>query len=230
MDMASDKFSHAFRNKEVTWQLKTDLIISNDRLILFTPNDNKIDVVDLSTMAAYSMSLPFSIESILPASEEKFLIQSDSNKKYVLVKSSSSNPCPNLLKDVEEVASGVKKMGSFLTCGKESLREDILSKALKQNVDSPNRLLASDNTFANIIVGFPELDSVNEVYLWPRKERLRNSGQVITTDHGQIVRTISPNFVPKEVFPDGKKPSEISAYFEIVDTSNHKVRYLPIPQ
>lgn len=216
------KFSQVFRNKEIIWQLKSDLLVSNDRLILFTPDDNKMEIVNLDTMIVYSMNFPFPVESILIASEEKWLIQSNSKKKYLLVKSLSDNPCPNVLKEIEETPL---EIGDFLSCGKESLREDHLSNALKQNIDSPNRILVSDNSFATIIVGFPELDSANDVYHWPRDKRMRNSAQPIIADRGQIVRTISSNFVPKDIFSNGNK-----AYFEIVDTFNHKVRYLPIPQ
>lgn len=230
MDVASDKISHAFGNKGSTWQLLSDLVTSNDRLILFTPNSDRIEVVDLSTMAAYSMVMPFEIESILPASEERWLIQSNTRKKYAFVKSLPANPCPNVLKEIEEVDSDAFKIGSFLSSGRSSLKGDILSSALKQNIDSPNRLLATENTFATVVVGFPELDSSNEVFVWPRKQARRASDSPIITEHGQVVRTISASEVPKEVFSDGKKPVEISAYFEIVDTVNQKARYLPIPE
>lgn len=230
MDMASDKFSQTFRNKDVIWKMKTDFLISDDLLILFTPYDNQIEIVNLQKMAVYSMNLPFRIESILPALENRWLIQSNSNKIYTLVKSSATNPCPNVLKSIEIAAVNGDKLGDLVSCGKDNLREDILSNALKKNINSPNRLLADDKNFATIIVGFPELDGENDVFFWPRKEKRKISCQPIITDNGQIVRTISPNLVPRGIFPDDKKPLEVSAYFEIVDTCNHKVRYLPIPQ
>ena len=230
MDVASDKISQAFGNAGFIWQLKSDLITSNDRLVLYTPNSNRIEVVDLSTMSAYSIIMPFEIKSILPASEEKWLIQSNSRKKYVFVKSSPSNPCPNILKQIEDVDSDTSKIGSFLSSARDSLKEDILSSALKQNINSPNRLLATENTFATIVVGFPELDSSNEVFLWPRKEGRITSGSPIITEHGQVIRTIPASEVPKEVFSEGKKQGEVSAYFEVIDTISHKARYLPIPQ
>ena len=230
IDVASGKIYQAFGNKELIWKLKPDLLESNNRLVLYAPNSNKIEVVDLSSMAAYSMMLPFEIESILLASEKKWLIQTNSRKKYVLVKSLPTNPCPNILKEIEEVDSDATGIGSFLASSKESLKENILSSAVNQNINSPNRLLATDNTFATIVIGFPELDSANEVFLWPRQERSKNSSPPIVTEHGQIVRIVSLNEVPKEASLDGRKQTEVSAYLEVVDTINHKARYLPIPQ
>ncbi|KAL6257046.1 hypothetical protein P5V15_011981 [Pogonomyrmex californicus] len=210
--------------------MNTDLLLSHNLIVLYTQDHDKIEVINLQNMCAYSMTLPNYIESVLLASDKKWLIQDVSKDKYILTKSSDSNPCPNVLRELDESNSADLKTGSVLNCGKSSLHKTELSKALQQKIDCPNRLLATDNTYAGIATGFPDLESSNELHFWPRKGRMRSFIKPIITQDGQVVRTISSNQVPDEVFPKDKKPTGICGYLEIVDTVNHKLRYIPIPE
>jgi len=230
LDVASDKLSNTFRSKTPQWKMKADLLSSHNLIVLYTQNHNKVEAVNLQNMCAYSMNLPCKIESILLASDKKWLIQDTSKNKYVLMKSTDSDPCPNILHEMNESNSTDLKTSSVLNCGRSSLHKTELSKALQQKIDSPNRLLVTDNTYAGIVIGFPDLDSSNDLHFWPRKERTRSFMPPIITQNGQVIRTISPSQVPDEVYPKDKKHAGISAYLEIVDTVNHKLRYLPIPE
>lgn len=230
LDVASDKLSNAFRSKTPQWKMKADLLSSHNLIVLYTQNHNKVEAINLQNMCAYSMNLPCKIESILLASDKKWLIQDTSKNKYVLMKSTDSDPCPNILHELNESNSTDLKTSSVLNCGRSSLHKTELSKALQQKIDSPNRLLVTDNTYAGIVIGFPDLDSSNDLHFWPRKERTRSFMTPIITQNGQVIRTISPSQVPDEVYPKDKKHAGISAYLEIVDTVNHKLRYLPIPE
>lgn len=230
LDVASDRLSNAFRSKNFQWKMKMDLLSSHNLIVLYTQDHDKIDVINLQNMSAYSMSLPCSIESILLASDRKWLIQDASKDKYILTKSSDSDPCPNVLRGLDESNSVDLKTGSVLNCGRSSLHKIELSKALQQKIDCPNRLLVTDNTYAGIATGFPDLDSSNELHFWPRRERTRSFITPIVTQNGQVIRTISPSQVPDEVYPKDTKQTGISGYLEIVDTVNHKLRYIPIPE
>lgn len=230
LDAASNRISNALRSKNPQWKMKADLLQSHNLIVFFTHNHDKIDVVDLQSMRAYSMNLPFNIESILLASDRKWLVQDTSKSKYILMKSSDVDPCPNILRELNESNSSYLKTGSVLCCGRESLREAELSKALQQKIDSPNRIVVTDNTYAGIAIGFPDLDSSNDLHFWPRKGRTRSFMTPIVTQNGQVIRTISSDQVPDEVYPKDKKHTGVAGYLEIVDTVNHKLRYIPIPE
>lgn len=210
--------------------MKTELLSSHDLIVLYTQDQDKLEVVNLQSMCAYSMNLPCNIESVLLASARKWLIQDTSKNKYVLVKSTDQDPCPNVLRELDESNSTDLKTGRVLNCGRDSLHKAELSEALQQKVDCPNRLLVTDNTYAGIALGFPDLDSTSELHFWPRKARTRSFITPIVTQNGQVIRTISPDQVPEEVQPRGTKLAGISGYLEIVDTVNHKLRYIPIPE
>ncbi|XP_011166750.2 von Willebrand factor A domain-containing protein 8 isoform X1 [Solenopsis invicta] len=230
LDVASDRISSAFRNRNFQWQMKADLLQSHNLIVLYTQDHDKIEVINLQSMCAYSMSLPCNIESILLASDRKWLIQSASKDKYVLTKSSDSDPCPNVLRELDESNSVDLKTGTVLNCGRSSLHKTELSKALQQKIDCPNRLLVTDNTYAGIATGFPDLDSSNELHFWPRRGRTRSFITPIVMQNGQVIRTVSPSLVPDEVYPKDTKHAGISGYLEIVDMVNHKLRYIPIPE
>ncbi|XP_072747214.1 von Willebrand factor A domain-containing protein 8 [Anoplolepis gracilipes] len=230
LDVASDRLSNAFRSRIPQWKMKADLLSSHNLIVLYTQNHNKIEAVNLQNMCVYSMNLPCNIETILLASDRKWLIQDTSKNKYVLMKSADSHPCPNILHELDEANSTDLKSGSVLNCSKSGLHKTELSKALQQKIDAPNRLLVTDNTYAGIVIGFPDLDSSNDLHFWPRKRRTRSFTTPIITQNGQVIRTISPSQVPDEIYPKDTKQTGISAYLEIVDTVNHKLRYLPIPE
>ncbi|KAI4486325.1 hypothetical protein M0802_012344 [Mischocyttarus mexicanus] len=225
-----DKITNSFGRQNLDWKMLPDLIASNNQLVFFIPNNNKIEVVNLDSMSTYSINLPCDVESILLASANKWLIQDTSKNKYIFDKSVESQPCPNVLREIQESNSNFLKKGSLLSCTQENLHSNILSEALKQKINSPNRLLVTNNIYAGIVTGFPELDSANELHYWPRKRRFNSFIKPIVLNDGQVIRTISTEQVPEEVSPSDKKHTGISGYLEIVNTVNHKVRYIPIPE
>ncbi|KAG7197989.1 hypothetical protein KM043_016215 [Ampulex compressa] len=229
LDIASDKISNAFKRGNLHWKMKSDLILSHNQVIFFTYNNNKIEVIDLRSMQAYSFILPCDIESILLASHEKWLVQDTSKGKYLLTKSSDAAPCPNVLRSLEESNSSYLKRGSLLSCGKGSLHSTVLSAALQQKIDSPNRLLVTDNTYAGIVVGFPDLDHFSELHFWPRKSRNKSFMPPIVTENGEVIKTVTTEQVPDEVLPNDRRRLGVAGYLEIVDTVNHKLRYIPVP-
>ncbi|KAK2575217.1 hypothetical protein KPH14_002679 [Odynerus spinipes] len=229
-EQTAGKISNAFGLQNLYWKMLPDLISPNNQIVFFVPNGNKIEVVDLGTMSAYSINVPCEIESILLTSANKWLLQDTLKNKYVLGKSVESQPCPNVLRQVEESSSTFLKRGTLLSCAQYNLHPNILNEALNQKMDSPNRLFVTDNTYAAIVTGFPELDSANELHYWPRKERSASLLTPIITKDGQVIRTISTEQVPEEVCPADKQLAGISGYLEVVNTANHKIRYIPIPE
>lgn len=229
-DMASDKISNALRNTNLHRKMKTDLIKSHNQIVFYVYNSNKIEVVDLNRMCFYTLNLPFEIESILLPSEKRWLIQSRNQKKYILKKSVDSSPCPNILQQVEESSKNNFENDLFLSCTGSNLNSNLLSAALKQKIDSPNRLLVSNNTYATIAVGFPDLDSFNQLHTWPRPKQSRSSAPPVFMDNGQIIRTVTPREVPNDILPNTGANLGVVGYLEIVDIVNQKLRYIPVPE
>lgn len=228
--MASDKISNALRNTSFHRKMKTDLIKSHNQIVFYVYNSNKIEVVDLNRMCFYIVNLPFEIESVLLPSEKRWLIQDRNQNKYILKKSVESSPCPNVLQEVEESSKNNFENDLFLSCTDSNLNSNLLSIALKQKIDSPNRLLVSSNTYATIAVGFPDLDSFNELHTWPRPKQSRSSAPPIFMDNGQIIRTVTAREVPNDILPNTKANLGVVAYIEIVDIVNQKLRYIPVPE
>lgn len=229
-DATSNKITNALKNMNIRRKMKPDLLKSHNQIVFYSYNSNKIELIDLNFMCFYTINLPFKIQSILLPSEKKWLIDDTERNKYILKKSTYSSPCPNILLKVEESSKHNFKIDSFLNCTNSSLNSNLLSAALKQKIDSPNRLLVSDNTYANIAVGFPDLDSFNELYSWPRAKSSNNFTPTISMDNGQIVKVVTPQEVPDEVFPKTGQNYGIARYLEIVDIVNHKLRYIPVPE
>lgn len=229
-DIASNKISNALRNVSFHRRMKPDLIKSHNQIVFYTYNSNKIEVIDLNRMCFYTMNLPFDIESILLPSEKRWLIQASNESKYILKKSTDSSPCPNVLQQVEESSKNSSETDLFFGCTGSNLSSNALSAALKQKIDSPNRLLVSDNTYASVAVGFPDLDSFNELHSWPRPKHIRSSIPPVFMDNGQIIRLVTSREVPDDVIPNIETNLGIIGYLEIVDIVNQKLRYVPVPE
>ena len=229
-DIASNKISNALRNVSFHRRMKPDLIKSHNQIVFYAYNSNKIEVIDLNRMCSYTMNLPFEIQSILLPSEKRWLIQATDKNKYILKKSADSSPCPNVLQQVEESSKNSSETDLFLGCTGSNLSSNVLSAVLKQKIDSPNRLLVSDNTYASIAVGFPDLDSFNELHSWPRPKQIRSSIPPVFMDNGQIIRFVTSREVPNDVSPNIETNLGIIGYLEIVDVVNQKLRYMPVPE
>nr|XP_050853012.1 von Willebrand factor A domain-containing protein 8 [Vespula vulgaris]XP_050853013.1 von Willebrand factor A domain-containing protein 8 [Vespula vulgaris] len=230
LEQTVDKISNSLGRQNFNWKMLPDLIASENQIVFFVPNNNKMEVVNLDSMSAYSINLPCDVESILLASANKWLIQDTFKNKYIFEKSVESQPCPNVLREIQESDSTYLRKDLLLNCAQENLHENILSEALQRKINSPNRLLVTNNIYAGIVIGFPELDSANELHYWPREKRLNSYITPIITNDGQVIRTVSTKQVPEEVCPSDKKHTGIAGYLEVVNTVNHKVRYIPIPE
>ncbi|CAL7944841.1 unnamed protein product [Xylocopa violacea] len=229
-DKASDTISNSFRTMNIRWRMKSDLIVPHNQIVFYTYNSNKMEMLDLNSMCSYTINLPFKVESILVPSEKKWLLQDTNNNKYILKKSTDTSPCPNILQEVEESSKNNFKVGSFLSSTSDNLNSNVLSAALQEKTDSPNRLLATNKTYASIAVGFPDLDSFNELHSWPRPDNLRSFASPVVMENGQIITTILPHDVPDEVLPKTRRHAGVAGYLEVVDTVAHKLRYIPIPE
>ncbi|XP_043278620.1 von Willebrand factor A domain-containing protein 8 isoform X2 [Venturia canescens] len=231
LSSASEKWSQTFGNRSTFWRMSGDLLRSDNLVIFYTYNEDRIEATNMETLTSYSMTLPCKIESLLVPSSDKWLIQDTSKNLYVLQKSGENDPCPNILKEIARVSVNKSPNIGRLTGSSNSNMDDaLLGKALNEQISSPNRILASDSTYASLAIGFPELEGSNEIYTWPRNERVSASNPPLITEQGQVIRTLPSNKVPEEVIPGDPKSQRFSGFLEIVDPVNQTNRYLAIPE
>ncbi|CAJ1078932.1 von Willebrand factor A domain-containing protein 8 isoform X1 [Xyrichtys novacula] len=233
-------------------------------LLFYKENGNQLEVLDVLEGRVHSISLPINLKSVHLVAEDRWLLlESNTNKKFLLTKpmhmaAEDSGVCQLHSISEDPVSSGhgvgsvEASVPQMLSC--EQLPNENLSAALDQKIVSPNRVLADTGSYAQIIVGFPDLVSPNEVYGFKRRVDLsemksgdsgantffrgslrsasaKRENCVSLLSANQVVRALPPNKVPlKEVYPKDITPPMTAAYLEVTDLSSKKVKYIPVPR
>ncbi|XP_075708404.1 von Willebrand factor A domain-containing protein 8 isoform X2 [Rhinoderma darwinii] len=231
-------------------------------LVFFKENGNSIDVLDVLEGTTHAISLPINLKSVFLVAEDKWLlVENKTNKKFLLttplhMEAEDTGVCQ--LHALEEEAASV---GFGVTTGLEpstlqvissdQLPPENLSVAIDQKITSPNRILSDDNSYAAIVVGFPDLMSPSEVYSWKRKNPLgsqtsspsdqlfqptkfanmkrTNCANLLAAN--QVVRAVSSADVPlKEIYPKDTLPPIASSFLEVTDLNSKKLKYIPVPR
>ncbi|CAK6967706.1 von Willebrand factor A domain-containing protein 8 [Scomber scombrus] len=234
-------------------------------LLFYKEDGNQLEVLDVLEGRVHSISLPINLKSVFLVAEDRWLLlESNTDKKFMLTKpmhmaAEDSGVCQlhSISEDSASSGHGVTSAEVFvpqmLSC--DQLPNENLSAALDQKIVSPNRIMADPGSFAQIVVGFPDLMSPNEVYSFKRPVDLSEmtSGQtgpqaflrggplrsttpkrdncVSLLSANQVVRALPPNKVPlKEIFPKDVTPPMTAAYLEVTDLNSKKVKYVPVPR
>ncbi|XP_060909628.1 von Willebrand factor A domain-containing protein 8 [Labrus mixtus] len=233
-------------------------------LLFYKEDGNQLEVLDVLEGRVHTISLPINLKSVFLVAEDRWLLlESNTNKKFLLTKpmhmaAEDSGVCQ--LHSISEdsassghgASSAEASVPQMLSC--DQLPNENLSAALDQKIVSPNRVLADTGSYAQIVVGFPDLVSPNEVYSFKRPVDLSvvkssDSGSYMFLRGGlrsstpkrencvsllsanQVVRALPPNKVPlKEVYPKDVTPPMTAAYLEVTDLNSKKVKYVPVPR
>ncbi|KAG8000987.1 von Willebrand factor A domain-containing protein 8 [Nibea albiflora] len=232
-------------------------------LLFYKEDGNQLEVLDVLEGQVHSISLPVNLKSVFLVAEDRWLLlESKTNKKFLLTKpmhmtAEDSGVCQLHSISEDAVSSGHRastaemSVPQMMSC--DQLPNENLSAALDQKIVSPNRILADSGSFAQLIVGFPDLVSHNEVYSFMRPVDLslmtvesgahtflrgglrsstpKQNNCVSLLSANQVVRALPPNKVPlKEVYPKDVTPPMTAAYLEVVDLNSKKVKYIPVPR
>ncbi|XP_060072942.1 von Willebrand factor A domain-containing protein 8-like [Ylistrum balloti] len=201
-------------------------------------------LVAITGPVSHSVSLPFAVESIHQVSPNQWLVTSTENHNKNLI------TCTD---DYEFILRSVQEEGQETVVDHMAtvpLSEQLLKSAIKKDVTSVNRVIVTPDTYASVLVGFPDGDA-SEVYSTPRElvqddsmidrmSKLRAPyGEqtdaetrypiVYLPESGMVVQALPSSKVPLSLFPDGKRPSNNSGFLEITDLGNRTLRYIPVP-
>uniref|UniRef100_A0A673AZC6 von Willebrand factor A domain-containing protein 8 n=1 Tax=Sphaeramia orbicularis TaxID=375764 RepID=A0A673AZC6_9TELE len=231
-------------------------------LLFYKENGNQVEVLDVLEGRVHSISLPINLKSVFLVAEDRWLLlESETNKKFLLTKpmhmtAEDSGVCQlhSISDDPVSSGHGTTEVSVPQMLSSDQLPNENLSAALDQKIVSPNRILADTGSFAQLIVGFPDLMSPNEVYSFKRPADLSTmkSGEsgahmflrgglrtstpkqhncVSLLSANQVVRALPPNKVPlKDVYPKDVTPPLTAAYLEVTDLNSKKVKYIPVPR
>lgn len=264
-DPPSTRASNWWSSKEQQGVHKMCRDFAHKNWLLFYKEDgNQLEVLDVLEGKVHAISLPINLKSVFLVAEDRWLlVESNTNKKFLLTKpmhmaAEDSGVCQlhGISEDSVSSGHGVSSaelcVPQMLSC--DQLPNENLSAALDQRIVSPNRVLADTSSFAQIIVGFPDLVSPNEVYSFKRPVDLSGMKSTDSSAHtffrgtlrtssakrdncvsllsaNQVVRALPPNKVPlKEVYPKDVTPPMTAAYLEVTDLNSKKVKYIPVPR
>lgn len=233
-------------------------------LVFFKENGNSLIVLDVLEGTAHSISLPINLTSVFLVAEDRWLlIESKSNKKFLLttpvhVEAENNGVCQLHALEEEPVSTGFGVTAGFdlsnpHVISSDQLPPENLSAAIGQKINSPNRILSDANSYASIIVGFPDLLSPSEVYSWKRRSSLgshgtlsgdqflqsgrsqfgsmRKGGCASLLAANQMVRCVPAVDVPfKDIYPKDTVPPNSSAFLEVTDLNSKKLKYIPVPR
>nr|CAD7437743.1 unnamed protein product [Timema bartmani] len=169
LELATESFTRTLGNTSLTtWHLLPQLLDFSSVAILYESGGKRVEVMDVKSFSALSMTLPFTIRYLHVAAVDKWLIQDSLGQKHLLSKRNPEDPCPNVL---HSIADSSPSLGALTSCSLEPLESELLSQAIGQQMSSPHRILSSSQSYAALVVGFPDLGhSSNEIYLWPKEE------------------------------------------------------------
>uniref|UniRef100_A0A3P8PI88 von Willebrand factor A domain-containing protein 8 n=1 Tax=Astatotilapia calliptera TaxID=8154 RepID=A0A3P8PI88_ASTCA len=219
---------------------------------------NQLEVLDVLEGRVHSISLPINLKSVFLVAEDlmdlkylKFLL---TKPMHMAAEDSGVCQLHSISEDSVNSGHGTTELSipQMLSC--EQLPNENLSAALNQKIVSPNRVLVDTDSYARLIVGFPDLMSPNEVYSFKRPVNLSaiksgDSGAQAFFRGGlrsatakqencvglipvnQVVRALPPNKVPlKELYPKDVTPPMTAAYLEVTDLNSKKLKYIPVPR
>lgn len=105
-----------------------------------------------------------------------------SSMLYMLRKDSESDPLPTTLAPIAQ--TGGADIQHIVSLARDGGLSDFgLRMALEEEISSPNTLMVTKDSYAMVVMGFPELEfSPNEVYSWPKSAHAQKAADNVATN------------------------------------------------
>jgi len=240
----------------------TDFAEEN-KLLFYSPGGRSVQLMDLENGDLYKMDLPFRMESLHPLSDTQYLVvaspdtpavDQDQDRAqipqgesllYLLRKDEAKDPLPSVLNPIIQTTD----IKSITALDKRGISDMGLKLTMGENLSVSNTMFVSPNTYANLALGFPELEfSGNEIVSWPRRKedtlgkttqnvhpnmkKFMDPGRqyVFLKESCQLVRPIPTAAVPKSGVADHVVVGATAAFLEVTDLLAGQVRYIPVPE
>ncbi|XP_005100871.1 von Willebrand factor A domain-containing protein 8 [Aplysia californica] len=214
--------------------------------LFYKLNGQQMEVVNVLEGLSHSLSLPFNVGACHAIDTTQWCVtEADTHRKYVLERKKEEQFV--LRPIIEEEGYGSTQI---LHMGTKQLSDERLSEVMEEKISAPNRVSILNDTYASVLMGFPDLGSV-DVHVAPRgplpetslKSKpdplfgLRSKPPSLNKERtmgylpesGQVVRALPTWQVPQEAKAEGVADSNLSGYLEVSDLAHHKLRYIPIP-
>ena len=246
--------------EEKSLRMLTDFAGEN-KLLFFSPGGRHIQLINLEDGSQYKMGFPFILKSVHPLSQDQYLVVkdipateerlevavSDPTVLFLLKKEEPTDPLPTVVTPVKQTA----ELADILALDKKGLTDFGLKMALGEKTSSPNTIFSTGGSYANIAMGFPELEfSASDIHHWPRADlptlggasqsanqssagtRFADLGRdvVFLNESCQIVRPLAVKNVPREGVAGHVATGNCVAFLEVVDLMAGQVRYVPVPE
>ena len=246
--------------EEKSLRMLTDFAGEN-KLLFFSPGGRYIQLINLEDGSHYKMGFPFILKSVHPLSEDQYLLVkdipatqerlevkvSDPTVLFLLKKEEATDPLPTVVTPIKQTSD----LTDVLALDKKGLTDFGLKMALGEKTSSPNTIFSTGSSYANIAMGFPELEfSASDIYHWPRLDlptlggasqtANQNSAGMKFADLGrdvvflnescQIVRPLAVKNVPREGVAGHVATGNCVAFLEVVDLMAGQLRYVPVPE
>ena len=245
--------------EEKSLRMLTDFAGDN-KLLFFTPGGRSIQLMNLEDGSLIKMSFPFILRSVHPLSEDQYLLvkdipateerlemkEQDPTCVFLVRKEEPTDPLPTVVTPVRQTSD----ITDIVAVDKKGLSDFGLKMALGEKMSSPNTMFSTEASYANIALGFPELEfSASDIYQWARPDlptlggntqnnfstntkKFNDLGRdvVFLTDSCQIVRPVAVKDVPREGVAGHVATGNCVAFLEVVDLMAGQVRYVPVPE
>ena len=257
-----DRLTGRAPREEKALRMLTDFAGDN-KLVFFTPGGRSIQMMNLEDGSLVKMNFPFILRSVHPLSEDQYLVvkdipateerlqmkESDPTCLFLLKKEESTDPLPTVVTPVKQTA----EITNIIALDKKGLSDFGLKMALGEKMSSPNTMFSTEGSYANIALGFPELEfSASDIYQWTRPDlptlgggsqnvnystnssmkKFSDPGRdvIFLNDSCQIVRPVAVKDVPREGVAGHVATGNCVAFLEVVDLMAGQVRYVPVPE